>query len=70
MEKVESLLKQSQKLRPREKFLLIEGLLNTLDEPDKEIDYMWVEEAEKRLEDHRKHRTNGIPAAEVFGEKV
>ena len=67
MENVESLLKQSQNLRPREKFMLIEGLLNSLDEPDKEIDCIWVEEAEKRLKAHRKDRASGIPATEVFG---
>lgn len=69
MENVELLLKKLQNLRPREKFLLIEGLLNSLDKPDKEIDHMWAEEAEKRLKAHRNDRTSGIPAAEVFGEE-
>ncbi|MCG2790042.1 MAG: addiction module protein, partial [Actinomycetia bacterium] len=32
-----------------EKFFIVEGLLLSLDEPDKKIDEIWAIEAEKRL---------------------
>ncbi len=34
-------------------FLLSDGLIRSLDEPDREIDEIWSVEAEKRLEAHR-----------------
>ncbi len=43
------ILKQALKLRPEERFLVIEGLLKSLDEPDKIFDNIWAEEAERRL---------------------
>ncbi|MDZ7759645.1 MAG: addiction module protein [Desulfovermiculus sp.] len=49
----EELLHEAIKLKPEDRFALIEGILKSLDEPDKTIDEIWVEEAEKRLEAYR-----------------
>jgi putative addiction module component (TIGR02574 family) len=57
---VKKFSKQALHLKPEERFLLVEGLLKSLDEPDKELDEIWAEEAEKRLKAYRAGRLGGI----------
>ncbi len=61
-------LKQALKLKPEERFLVIEGLLKSLDEPDKILDNIWADEAERRLKAYRKGQLEGIPMEEIFKE--
>ena len=70
METSQSLLKKALKLKPQERFFLIEGLIRSLDEPDEKVDSIWAEEANKRLRAHREGKTQSIPASEIFGEEV
>jgi putative addiction module component (TIGR02574 family) len=70
MESSESLLKRALLLKPQDRFLLIDGLIRSLDEPDKEIDEIWSLEAEKRLKAHREDKTQGVPFKSVFGEEL
>ncbi len=70
METCESLLKKAIHLNAQERFLLIDGLIRTIDEPDKEIDTIWTEEAEKRLNAHREGKTAGIAYEDVFEEEL
>ena len=70
METSESLLKKALVLKPQDRFLLIDGLVHSLDEPNKEIDAIWADEAEKRLRAHREGKTRGVPFKDVFGEKL
>ncbi len=63
-------LEQALHLRPLDRFSIIEGLLKSLDEPDKDIDAIWAEEAEKRLRAYREGRLEGLPMEEVFGEDL
>jgi putative addiction module component (TIGR02574 family) len=60
------ILKQALKLKPEERFTVVEGLLKSLDEPDKKLDEIWAEEAEKRLKAYREGRLEGIPMEEIF----
>ena len=60
METSKSLLKKALLLKPQDRFLLIDGLVRSLDEPNKEIDEIWAEEAEKRLRAHREGKTQGV----------
>ena len=62
------IIEQALKLRPYEKFSLVEEVLKSLDEPDQKLDEIWVEEAEKRLKAYRKGQLNGIPMEQVFKE--
>lgn len=42
-------------------------LLMSLDEPsESEIERLWLEEAERRIEEFRSGKVKGIPADEVF----
>ena len=63
------ILEQAIALKPEERFMIVEGLLKSLDEPDRKIDEIWVEEAEKRLNAYRDGRLEGIPMEEVFRDK-
>lgn len=60
------ILEQALKLKPDERFMLIEGLIKSLDEPDSTIDAIWAEEAEKRLRAYRAGKLQGIPMEEIF----
>jgi putative addiction module component (TIGR02574 family) len=70
MESSETLLKKALQLKPQDRFLLVDGLIRSLDEPDGEIDEIWTEEAEKRLIAHREGKTQGVPFKSVFGEEL
>lgn len=63
------ILKEALKLKPEERFTLVEGLIKSLDEPDKKLDEIWAEEAEKRLRAYREGRLEGVPMEEVFKEE-
>lgn len=60
------ILKQALQLKPEERFTVVEGLLKSLDEPDKNLDDIWAEEADKRLKAYREGRLEGIPMEEIF----
>ena len=65
----EELLEKALKLKPAEKFILVEGILRSLDEPDSTIDQIWTDEAVKRLKSYREGNLEGIPMEEIFNEK-
>lgn len=58
------------RLKPQERFIVIDGLLLSLDEPNKKVDEIWAIEAEKRLAAYRSGKLKGVPFEEVFGEKI
>lgn len=60
------ILNQAIALKPEERFMIVEGLLKSLDEPDRELDEIWAEEAEKRLIAYREGKLEGIPMEEIF----
>lgn len=70
MESSKTLLEKALRLKPQERFVIIEGLLLSLDEPNKKIDEIWAIEAEKRLAAYRNGKLKGVPFEEVFGEKI
>ena len=63
------ILEQAMELKPEERFMIVEGLLKSLDEPDRKIDEIWAEEAEKRLKAYRDGRLEGVPMEKVFGDE-
>lgn len=62
----DEILKQALKLKIEERFILVESLIKSIDEPDRKLDELWAEEAEKRLAAYREGRLEGIPMEEVF----
>lgn len=63
------ILEQARDLKAEERFMIVEGLLKSLDEPDRKIDEIWAEEAEKRLNAYRDGKLEGVPMEEIFREK-
>ncbi len=63
------LLEEALKLKPEDRFALVEGLIRSLDEPDKKLDDIWAEEAEKRLKAYREGRLEGVPMENIFKEE-
>jgi len=61
------ILDQALKMNPSDKYIIIEGLLNSLDEPDKTIDEIWAIEAEKRLNAYKAGQIKSLSYEEVFG---
>ena len=59
------ILEQALKLRPEERFMVVEGLLNSLDIPDQKIDDIWAEEAGKRLEAYREGRLTAVQSDDI-----
>ena len=68
MESSKNLLEKALKLKPHERIVLLEGLLHSLDEPDKDLDSIWSVEAKKRLNAYQKGKIKGIKFEELFGE--
>jgi len=64
------LIDKALSLNPNEKFILIELLVKSINQPDEKVDKIWLEEAQKRLNAHRKGISKGIPVEEVFGETL
>jgi putative addiction module component (TIGR02574 family) len=60
------ILEMAMKLKPADRFLIIEGLIKSIDEPDKMIDEIWAEEAERRLKAYRDGKLQTIPVEEIF----
>ena len=63
------LLDEAMKLKPDERLTLVEGLIKSLDEPDKKLEEIWAGEAEKRLKEYREGKLEGVPMEEIFKEK-
>jgi len=63
------LLAEAMKLKPEERFTLVEGLIKSLDEPDKKFDEIWANEAETRLKAYREGKLEGVPMEEIFKEE-
>ncbi|MCA9454770.1 MAG: addiction module protein [Nitrospira sp.] len=69
MSSTKELLDEAMKLKPEERFILVEGLIKSLDEPDKKLDEIWAEESENRLKAYREGKLEGIPMQEIFNEE-
>ena len=59
-------LEQALRLKPEERFMVVEGIIKSLDEPDSSLDTIWADEAERRLDAYRAGNLEGIPMEEIF----
>jgi len=64
--KSKQILENALNLKPLDKIGIIEGLLKSLDEPDKTIDEIWAIEAEKRIKAYRNGKLKGVEFSEIF----
>ena len=66
--KADELMSMVESLPIEIKTKLIEKILNSLHPTQKEIDALWAQEVEKRLNDIRTGKVKPVPADEVFEE--
>lgn len=62
----ETILKDALALSADERAEIVDSLLSSLDEPDREIDALWVKEANARIEAYDRGELKAIPIAEVL----
>ena len=65
-EQVKKLADEASKLSPDERAELVEGILTTLDQPDPQIDALWLQECERRMEAFDRGEITAIDAKEVL----
>ena len=63
----QQIIEQALKLDPAERLAVIDKLNESLDQPDPEIERLWLEEAQRRLADHDAGRSESYSMKEVFG---
>jgi putative addiction module component (TIGR02574 family) len=67
--KQEEIIEQAMTLPPDARALLADKLLHSLDSPTREeIDQLWAEEAERRVQQIKNGEVEPIPGEEVFKE--
>lgn len=60
------IIQEAINLKPQEKYLIIESLILSLNEPDKEIEKIWIEESQKRLDEYNNGNLKTLSFEEVF----
>ncbi len=60
------ILKETLTLPPSEKAELIDKLISSLDEPDKEIEKLWANEAESRIDAYEQGKIKALTLREVL----
>jgi putative addiction module component (TIGR02574 family) len=69
--KLEEIINVVKNLSLEERAELAGALLLSLDEPsESEVERLWLQEAERRLQDFRDGKVKGIPAEEVFNRAI
>lgn len=63
---INEILEQALELKVNERSKLVDELLKSLDKPDEEIDEIWAEEADKRLEAYRRGELKAVPMENIF----
>jgi len=60
------IIKQAIDLKPQERYLIIESLVQSLNEPDKDIEKLWIEESQNRLTAYDNGKLETVSFNEVF----
>lgn len=60
------IINEAIKLKPQEKYLIIESLILSLNEPNKDIENFWIQESKKRLEEYKNGNLETLSFEEVF----
>lgn len=61
-----AVLKEALTLKPAQKAELIDKLLSSLDKPDKDIDELWAQEAESRIDAYEKGKIKAMTLERVL----
>ena len=63
---INEIIQEAINLKPQEKYLIIESLILSLNEPDKDIEKIWIEESQKRLDEYKNENLKTLFFEEVF----
>jgi putative addiction module component (TIGR02574 family) len=69
MSTAKDILKEAIQLEPTEKVKLVDQLITSLDKPDKDIDKLWAEEAESRLDAYKQGKLKAGICTGVPGDR-
>lgn len=65
---VNDILKETANLKPAEKYIIIENLIQELNQIDTSIEKAWIEESEKRLKLYEDGELKTLSYEEVFNQ--
>lgn len=60
------IIQEAINLKPQEKYLIIESLVLSLNELDKDIEKIWIGESQKRLDEYKNGNLKTLSFEEVF----
>ena len=60
------ILEEALHLKPQERYIIIENLVHSLNQPDEEIDKVWIEESQKRLKAYKEGTVKTVSYDQVF----
>jgi len=60
------ILDEALHLKPQDRYFVIENIVKSLNEPNKEIDDIWIEESKKRLKAYKDNKVKTFSYEEVF----
>jgi len=64
---IQNIITEALHLKPQERYLLIENLIQSLNEPNMEVDEIWIEESKKRLKAYQQGQLKTVTYEQVFG---
>lgn len=63
---INEILNETASLKPAEKYLVVEKLIQELNNIDEDIEQAWIEESEKRLKLYEEGKLETVSFEEVF----
>lgn len=70
MSPTKTIISKALHLKPAERFIIIEALIKSLDIPDRSIENVWAQEAEKRLKDYKAGKLKTVSFEDMFKKNV
>ncbi len=62
------IIEEALHLKPQERYIIIENLVHSLNQPNEEIDKVWIEETQKRLRAYKEGTAKTLSYDQVFHE--
>jgi len=63
---INEIISEALSLKPQERYMIIENLVQSLSQPNSEIDQLWIEESMKRVEALKNGSMKTVSYEEVF----
>jgi len=63
---INEIISEALSLKPQERYMIIENLVQSLSQPNSEIDQLWIEESMKRVEALKNASMKTVSYEEVF----